>query len=123
VKKKNDGQFFFSTPKSKPTKSIFDTYGIGSHSFSRPSTTSKMTIGRKSAIVCLSLSAALLATRLQTSAAFTSSRNVGVVNTHKSTAMNKITSLSSQRSASTECPEIPTVPRNPSNEVAILASG
>jgi hypothetical protein len=81
-----------------------------------------MTIGRKSAIVCLSLSAALLATRLQTSAAFTSSRNVGVVNTHKSTAMNKITSLFSQRSA-TECPEIPTVPRNPSNEVAILASG
>lgn len=77
---------------------------------------SKMAHGRKSALTCLSLTAVLFAaSQFQTSDAFTP----GLA--HKTSAM-KVTTLFSQR-ASTECPEIPTTARNPTNEVAVLASG
>ena len=86
-----------------------------------------MGFGRKPALIfCLSIPAILLTARLHTSTAFTLSHNYSI-NSHKTIAMNKITAMFSQRQSSsntsTECPEISTTPKNPTNEVAILASG
>lgn len=84
---------------------------------SRLSFNATMAIGQKLSLTCLSLTAILFAAaRFQSSEAFTPRI------AHKTSNM-KITSLFSQRSSTAVCPEIATTPRNPTNEVAVLASG
>ena len=79
-----------------------------------------MIIARALALPYLSLITVLTASRLQTSAAFIPSLSL---DSHKTIALNKITKLFSQRSADTEmCPEIPTTPINPSNEIAVVSA-
>ncbi|KAL7490265.1 hypothetical protein ACHAW6_016027 [Cyclotella cf. meneghiniana] len=79
-----------------------------------------MTAGRKTALTCLSFATVVFLARLPSIVAFTPSVVGGSFSASTTFAMKKITCLSYQRGTNAElCPEIPTTPRNPSNEVAV----